>query len=199
MARKRRPWKRRARRAILLASGVLLIFLAAEYGSGLGRWETLQSDRTYRVTRIVDGDTLVLDGGHNVRLIGVDTPEEYPCRKLENDAARSGLPERTIIQMGRAATRFVVSRVHGRAARIELDPANRTRRHRDRYGRHLAYVFLIPSQGTSGKDVFLNRELVRYGYARTTSFPHPHQKDFRRLERRAKRTRVGLWAERPIP
>ena len=28
-----------------------------------------------QVTRVIDGDTLVLDGGERVRLIGVDTPE----------------------------------------------------------------------------------------------------------------------------
>ena len=27
------------------------------------------------VTRVIDGDTLVLDGGERVRLIGVDTPD----------------------------------------------------------------------------------------------------------------------------
>ena len=36
------------------------------------------------VTRVVDGDTLVLDGGERVRLIGVDTPETvHPTRPVE--------------------------------------------------------------------------------------------------------------------
>ena len=30
------------------------------------------------VTRVIDGDTIVLDGGERVRLIGVDTPETVP-------------------------------------------------------------------------------------------------------------------------
>ncbi len=36
------------------------------------------------VTRVIDGDTLVLDGGERVRLIGVDTPETvHPTAPVE--------------------------------------------------------------------------------------------------------------------
>ncbi len=36
------------------------------------------------VTRVIDGDTLVLNGGERVRLIGVDTPETvHPSRPVE--------------------------------------------------------------------------------------------------------------------
>jgi micrococcal nuclease len=37
-----------------------------------------------QVTRVIDGDTLVLDGGERVRLIGVDTPETvHPQKPVE--------------------------------------------------------------------------------------------------------------------
>ncbi len=36
------------------------------------------------VTRVIDGDTLVLNGGERVRLIGVDTPESvHPTKPVE--------------------------------------------------------------------------------------------------------------------
>lgn len=36
------------------------------------------------VTRVIDGDTIVLDGGERVRLIGVDTPETvHPQKPVE--------------------------------------------------------------------------------------------------------------------
>ncbi len=36
------------------------------------------------VTRVIDGDTLVLNGGERVRLIGVDTPETvHPTKPVE--------------------------------------------------------------------------------------------------------------------
>jgi hypothetical protein len=41
--------------------------------------------QTRSVTRVVDGDTLVLDGGEHVRLIGVDTPEtKHPTKPVEH-------------------------------------------------------------------------------------------------------------------
>jgi endonuclease YncB( thermonuclease family) len=30
------------------------------------------------VTRVIDGDTIVIEGNHRVRYIGIDTPEVYP-------------------------------------------------------------------------------------------------------------------------
>ena len=39
---------------------------------------------TRTVERVIDGDTLVLDGGERVRLIGVDTPETvHPSKPVE--------------------------------------------------------------------------------------------------------------------
>ena len=31
-----------------------------------------------RVTQVVDGDTIIIEGGYRVRYIGIDTPEIYP-------------------------------------------------------------------------------------------------------------------------
>ena len=33
---------------------------------------------TARVTRVIDGDTITIEGGYQVRYIGMDTPEIYP-------------------------------------------------------------------------------------------------------------------------
>ncbi len=41
------------------------------------------------VTRVIDGDTLVLNGGERVRLIGVDTPETVHPTKLVEYASPS--------------------------------------------------------------------------------------------------------------
>ena len=52
------------------------------------------SKKPFRVKRVVDGDTLLLDGGTRVRLIGVDTPEtKHPNRPVE--------------PLGREAAKFV--------------------------------------------------------------------------------------------
>jgi endonuclease YncB( thermonuclease family) len=53
---------------IILLSFLLLLALGAQ--------------QDWRVCiRVVDGDTIILDGGERVRLIGVDTPETKDPRK----------------------------------------------------------------------------------------------------------------------
>ena len=59
-----------ARRLLLLLAGSLVALGAsAQEGFDPGDVDTRQ------VVRVIDGDTIVLDGGERVRLIGVDTPE----------------------------------------------------------------------------------------------------------------------------
>lgn len=54
---------------VLVAVFVLVsaLAVASEMPDGTGDWRDVE--------RVVDGDTLILDGGERVRLIGVDTPE----------------------------------------------------------------------------------------------------------------------------
>jgi len=68
---------------------------------------------TYTVERVVDGDTLKLTNGERVRLIGIDTPEVHPSKKLQRDAKRSGKDIETITAMGRKASKFVKDLVEG--------------------------------------------------------------------------------------
>jgi len=67
------------------------------------------SDRTTRTcVRVVDGDTIVLDGGEKVRLIGIDTPETvHPSKPVQH-----GGPE---------ASRATKSLVEGREVQVEYD------------------------------------------------------------------------------
>jgi len=46
------------------------------------------------VTRVIDGDTIVIEGGYRVRYIGIDTPETYPeAEAFGAELVRSGLAE----------------------------------------------------------------------------------------------------------
>jgi micrococcal nuclease len=81
-----------------------------------------QDQRT--VTRVIDGDTLVLDGGERVRLIGVDTPETVH-------------PNKPVERFGKEASGFTRKMAEGKQVRLEYDAE--TAGH-DRYGRTLAYV-----------------------------------------------------------
>jgi endonuclease YncB( thermonuclease family) len=74
--------------------------------------------RTARIGSIVDGDTLALTTGEQIRLIGIDAPETPTCE-------------------GHAATATMRSLV-ARGTKVRLTFAARTRK--DKYGRLLAYV-----------------------------------------------------------
>ena len=81
------------------------------------------------VTRVVDGDTIIVGAGERVRLIGVDTPETKDPRK-------------PVEYYGKEATAFTKKMVQGKRVRLEFDQANAHIGHKDRYRRTLAYVFL---------------------------------------------------------
>ena len=121
------------------------------------------------VERVVDGDTIVVQGVGRVRLIGVDTPETVH-------------PGRAVEFFGREASAFTKRLLEGRRVRLEYD-----RERTDRYGRTLAYVHL--ADGT-----FANAEIVRQGYGHAyTRFPFRHLDRFRQLEREARAAGRGLW------
>jgi micrococcal nuclease len=126
-----------------------------------GEWRT--------VVRVVDGDTLVLDGDERVRLIGVDTPESVD-------------PRRPVERYGKKASAFTRRLAEGKRARLAFDSERQ-----DRYGRTLAYVYL--EDGT-----FLNAEIIRQGYGHAyTRFPFRYTEEFRGYEREAREHRRGLW------
>lgn len=127
------------------------------------------------VTRVIDGDTIELQGGERVRYVGVDTPELY----RRSGAGWIYQPE----PLAEEAAAFNRLAVEGRPVRLEFD-----REPRDRFHRRLAYVYQA--------DRFINAELVRLGLANTlTIAPNTRHADlFRRLEREARSGHRGLWA-----
>ena len=121
------------------------------------------------VERVVDGDTIVVQGIGSVRLIGVDTPETVH-------------PNRPVEFFGKEASAFTKRMLEGKRVRLEYDQERQ-----DRYGRTLAYVYL--TDGT-----FANAEIIRRGYGHAyTRFPFRHLERFRQLEREARTSRRGLW------
>lgn len=135
------------------------------------------------VTRVVDGDTLQLEDGERLRLIGIDTPEMHESDKLERDSRSSQQDKEAIIEMGRRAYEFTKKLVEGRRVSIELDAEPR-----DKYRRLLGYVYL--EDGT-----FVNAEIVKQGYASLLTIPPNvrHAELFLNLYREARENKRGLW------
>ena len=156
------------RRPILLISALLTTAAA-----GCGGPSTGSETATARVTRVVDGDTVVvqLDGrSQKVRYIGVDTPESVK-------------PNTPVQCWAKKASELNRKLVAGQTVTLQFDH-ERT----DRYGRLLAYV-----QRSDGLNV--NAELLKAGAARTMEIsPNTSRaQNFRALAAQAQRERRGLW------
>lgn len=130
------------------------------------------SGATGVVTRLVDGDTLEVDGVR-VRLIGIDTPE----------SKRPGSPVECFALEASARTAALLP--VGTGVRLVLD-VERT----DRYGRTLAYVY------RQSDGLFVNAALVRDGYASVLTVPPnvAHADEFVALQREARASGRGLWS-----
>lgn len=123
------------------------------------------------VTRVVDGDTIVLSTGQTVRYIGIDTPETVD-------------PRREVGCFGKEASDKNKTLVLGKEVRLEKDISDT-----DRYGRLLRYVFV------NGQMV--NELLVREGYAHASSYPPDvtYQELFIEAEKEARDQGKGLWSK----
>lgn len=141
--------------------------------------------RNILVKRVIDGDTLQLENGERLRLIGIDSPEMHESDKLYRDSQRSGKDIRTIKELGRRAYEFTKKLVEGKYVSLEFDVEKY-----DKYGRLLAYVYL--KDGT-----FINAKIVEQGYANLMTIP-PNVKYadlFLKLYREARTRKRGLWKE----
>ena len=180
----RRRYRRRRVLVSIVAAAVLVGLIALDRLGVFGRpaagdFETYHG-KTFRVTRVIDGDTLEIDhpdrrNGHRttrIRLWGVDTPE----------TVRRNTPVR---HFGPEASKFTKRLCRGANVRLELLPE----RTRGLHGRLLAYVYLPDGR-------MLNAELIDQGcgYA-DPRFDHPRKREFAALQRRAREGRRGLWKD----
>lgn len=137
----------------------------------------------YTVSRVIDGDTIVLSDGRKVRLIGVDTPEIHYTEKLVRDSKNTGQKIKTIQSLGRRASAFTKDLCLGKKVRLEYDVDRK-----DRYKRTLAYVYLEDG-------VFVNARIIQEGFAQVLTIP-PNVKYadlFLRLQQEARALKKGLW------
>lgn len=135
------------------------------------------------VKRAVDGDTLQLENGQRLRLIGIDTPEMHESAKLYKDSQRIKQDAGYIKELGRRAYEFTKGLVEGRRVSLEFDVERR-----DKYGRLLAYAYL--KDGT-----FVNAKILEEGYASLmTIAPNvKYEQLFLKLYRQARENQKGLW------
>jgi micrococcal nuclease len=179
--------QKRFARLLLTAvlSGLVALFasgLVAEDKTPKAPAPDFQALKPYKVVRVVDGDTIVveIDGkAERVRLVGVDTPETVHPRK-------------PVERFGREASDFTHKQLDGEKVFLVYDRNNAAKRHRDRYGRLLAYVY------RERDKLDLCAELVKQGYAHAyLKYPSERGEEFLVYQRQAREAKRGLWGEDP--
>jgi micrococcal nuclease len=122
----------------------------------------------YRVREVIDGDTVKLTSGVHLRYIGIDAPEQGESLFQQ---AKSENEKMTL----------------GKKIRVEFDKEKK-----DKYNRILAYVFV--------DSLMVQKELLKRGLAYVYSYAknQKYLEQFIKIQREAKKKKVGLWGL-PLP
>jgi micrococcal nuclease len=122
-----------------------------------------QSDETYEVSQIIDGDTIKLSNGERVRLIGINTPE-------------TGQPYYT------EATEKLTDLIGNNSVTLEKDTQDK-----DQYERLLRYVYV----GGTHVNLEMVREgyAIAYYFPPNTKYSD----DFEDAEQEARTSQLGIW------
>jgi len=127
-------------------------------------------------TKIIDGDTFLIEGGYSVRVLGIDADERgYPCY----EAAKTGLEELILNKEVRLETPKQNKFATGQEGKEDLD----------QWCRYLRYVFL------GSQNISL--ELVKEGLAVARSSPEDvkYREEITQAEKEAKENKVGCkWS-----
>ncbi|MFH1561277.1 MAG: thermonuclease family protein [Patescibacteria group bacterium] len=124
-----------------------------------------------KVIKVIDGDTIKIEGDGIVRYIGIDTPETVH-------------PNKPVQCYGEEASSKNKELVEGKEVILEKDISET-----DKYGRLLRYVWL--------GDILVNEYLVKEGYAQSSSYPPDvkYQNQFVEAQRQAREEKKGLWGD----
>ncbi|MEM3074367.1 MAG: thermonuclease family protein [Candidatus Pacearchaeota archaeon] len=119
------------------------------------------------VTKIIDGDTIIVEGGENIRLIGIDCDEKG---KKCYDAAKNKLEETLLNKV------------------VYLESGNEKK---DIYSRSLRYIFL------DEKNINLNMVKEGYCVARFSgNLEEKYEKEIKNAERFAINNKIGCkWED----
>jgi micrococcal nuclease len=160
------------RRSVPAVLFFILSFIGALYASSCCAWEG-------KVVAVTDGDTFtVMHEGkrERVHLYGVVCPEKRQ-------------------DFGQAAKQTTSDLVSGKSVEVEPVVIDRKGHTKDQFGRTSALVY-------TGDHKCLNAELTRSGFAwvYNQNCARPECKEWKELEKQAKKQRAGLWSvPNPIP
>jgi len=129
----------------------------------------LPDDATKRVTKVLDGDTFIIEGGHSVRLLGIDADESgYRCY----DGAKQKLEELALnkeVKLDKGATNY------------------------DQYCRYLRYPFI------NDKNISLELVKQGLAIARFTANQAKYKQQIVEAEQEAKENKKGCGWRNSAP
>jgi micrococcal nuclease len=118
---------------------------------------------TAKVTKVIDGDTIIIEGGYHVRYIGIDAPESGEFYYLEAKQINEGL-------------------VAGKNVRLERDVSDK-----DSYGRLLRYVYI----GDNFANAEIVRQGCAWAVAYPPDVKY--QIYLEAMEKEARQSKRGVW------
>jgi len=156
---------------------LMAITLSAATSLAARACEVLDSGPQGRVTEVVDGDTIMLEDGLVVRMIGTQAPK-LPL-------GREGFETWPLAEEARDE---LVDLVLGETVRLGYGGERR-----DRYDRALAHVFVLDASGAV--TTWAQQHMVAAGLARVYSFPDNRAclEELFTAERQARAGRLGIW------
>jgi len=124
----------------------------------------------YKVKRVIDGDTILLDNGQEIRYLGLDAPE----------ITHENVNEECY---GKEAKEYNINLLKNSKVRLIKDLVDK-----DEYGRLVRYVI-------TDTNIFVNESLIKNGYAQLLDqSPIPSFNTiFYFLQLYAKQKRAGIW------
>lgn len=131
--------------------------------------------QTVLVTRVIDGDTIEIEGKIKVRYIGVNTPEIY------HDTTGKKTGEQCFAEEAYLKNKNLVE---GKAVNLIKDISDK-----DKYGRLLRYVY--------ADNIFVNEYLVKNGFAKLMTIKPDikYATQFKDDQKVAKINNLGIWAK----
>ncbi len=166
-------------------STILFLFIFTSSYAQVDTTKVVDYDHV-KVVKVIDGDTFVIENGEHVRLLGIDTPEKWPSKKMDSDADRSKKDKEVIRKLGELASQYSDSLLFGKYVKLIADSTNSDR---DKYKRLLRYAYLENGE-------LFNLKIIQDGYAYAyTRFPIIYLEQFREAEKEARENKRGLWGD----
>ncbi|MEK7597414.1 MAG: thermonuclease family protein [Patescibacteria group bacterium] len=136
--------------------------------------------QTVKVVRVIDGDTIEIEGKIKVRYVGINTPEIY------HDTTGKKTGEQCFADESYLENKKLVE---GKIITLVKDVSDK-----DKYGRLLRYVYVDPST-SSGQAIFVNDYLITNGFAKIMTIKPDikYAQQFKEDEKAAKTNNLGIW------